>query len=55
MPWVPREQPIFLAMDNPGRHGTWQARDQYTSRLRDEYNIQIIQQSEKSPEVNALD
>jgi hypothetical protein len=39
MPWVPREQPIYLVMDNAGGHGTWQARVEYTRRLREDYNI----------------
>ena len=42
-------------MDNAGGHGTQEARDEYTRRLRDDFNIVIIQQSARSPEVNALD
>ncbi len=55
MPWIPIEQPIYLVMDNAGGHGTRAAREEYTRRLRDEYNIIILQQSACSPEVNALD
>ncbi len=32
-----------------------EARAEYTKRLRDDFNIVIIQQSACSPEVNALD
>jgi len=53
--WVPPEEPIYLVMDNAGGHGTQQAREEYTRRLRDDFNIVIIQQSARSPEVNALD
>jgi hypothetical protein len=42
-------------MDNTRGHSTWQARDEYTRTLINDYNIQIIQQSARSPEVNALD
>ena len=42
-------------MDNAGGHGTQEVREEYTRRLRDEFNVQIIQQSARSPEVNALD
>jgi hypothetical protein len=45
MPWVPREQPIYLVMDNTGGHGTRAAREEYTMRLRDEFKIIILQQS----------
>ncbi len=53
--WVPRDEPIYLVMDNAGGHGTKEAREEYTRRLRDDFNIVIIQQSACSPEVNALD
>jgi len=42
-------------MDNAGGHGTQEAREEYTRRLLEEFNIVIIQQSARSPEVNALD
>jgi hypothetical protein len=45
MPWVPREQPIYLVMDNTGGHGTRAAREEYTMRLRDEFKIIVLQQS----------
>ncbi len=53
--WIPHEEPIYLVMDNAGGHGTQEARAEYTRRLRDDFNIVIIQQSVRSPEVNALD
>ena len=55
MPWVPREQPIYLQMDNAGGHGTKAAVGEYTQHLLDRHNIIIIHQSPRSPEVNALD
>ena len=55
MPWVPREQPIYLQMDNAGGHGTKAAVDEYTQLLRDRHNVHVIHQSPRSPEVNALD
>jgi hypothetical protein len=42
-------------MDNAGGHGTREAREEYTRQLLEEFNIEIIQQSAGSPEVNALD
>jgi len=42
-------------MDNARGHGTREARKEYTRRLLEDFNIEIIQQSACSPEVNALD
>jgi hypothetical protein len=55
MPWIPMETSIYLIMDNAGGHGTIAARNEYTRRLRNEYNIVIKFQPPCSPEVNALD
>jgi hypothetical protein len=55
MPWIPRETPIYLIMDNARGHGTIAARDEYTRRLRNEHNVVIKFQPPCSPEVNALD
>ena len=55
MPWVPPRQPIYLIMDNAGGHGTRDAIDQYTQQLQRDYNITIIFQLARSPDVNALD
>jgi hypothetical protein len=55
MPWIPMEMPIYLILDNAGDHGTRAAREEYTRRLRNEYNIKIKFQPACSPEVNALD
>ncbi len=52
---VPRNEPIYLVMDNAGGHRKQEAREEYTRRLRDGFNIVIIQQSACSPEVSALD
>ena len=53
MPWIPQE--IYLQMDNAGGHGTTAAVCEYTQLLFDRYNIIILHQSPRSPEVNALD
>ncbi len=42
--WVPHDGPIFLVIDNAGGHGMQEARDEYTRRLRDNFNIVIMQQ-----------
>ena len=55
MPWVPREQPIYLQMDNAGGHGTKAAVGEYTQLLIDWHNVHVIHQSPRSPDVNALD
>jgi len=53
--WMPPNERIYLVMDNAGGHGTREAREQYTRQLLEDFNIEIIQQSARSPEVNALD
>ena len=55
MPLVPPTEPIYLVMDNAGCHGTQEAIEEYTRRLRNEYNVVIKFQPAHSPEVNALD
>ena len=52
---VPRDQPIFLQMDNAGGHGTQEAIDEYTRLLRTQFNIIVKFQPARSPELNALD
>ncbi len=42
-------------MDNARGHGTQEAIEEYTRRLLEEFNIVVIRQSVRSPEVNALD
>jgi hypothetical protein len=42
-------------MDNARGHGTREAREEYTRQLLENFNIEIIQQSACSPEVNVLD
>jgi hypothetical protein len=41
-------------MDTTGDQGTWQARVEYTRRFRDNYNIKVIQKSERSQVVMAF-
>ncbi len=55
MPWIPMQTPIYPILDNAGGHGTIAARNEYTRRLRNEYNVVIKFQPPRSPEVNALD
>jgi hypothetical protein len=52
MPWVPPTEPIYLVMDNAGGHGTQEAIEEYTRRALVEFNVVIIRQSARSPEVN---
>jgi hypothetical protein len=40
-------------MDNARRHGTRHTSEEYSRGLRDDFNINIKQQSARSPEVNA--
>jgi hypothetical protein len=47
--------PLFLVKDYAEGHETRKAKEEYTRRLGDDININIIQQSACSPEVNALD
>jgi hypothetical protein len=53
--WVPPAESMYLVMDNAGGHGTQEAVEEYTRRLLEDFNIIIIRQSARSPEVNALD
>jgi hypothetical protein len=55
MHWIPPEQEIYLVIDNAGGHGTEEAVDEYTRILNEEYNIIILHQALRSPEMNALD
>ena len=55
MPWVPRDELIYLVMDNAGGHGTAAAIQQYTRDLLVRFNIEIIHQAARSPETNPLD
>jgi hypothetical protein len=54
--WLPKEtEEIHLFMDNAGGHGTNDARQQYVSILKSEFNIIVIWQIANSPETNMLD
>ncbi len=55
MPWIPRDQPIYLILDNAGGHGTRQAINEYTRQLRDQHDVILKFQPPCSPELNALD
>ena len=53
--WVKMSTPLYLVMDNAGGHGTDQCVSNYTTILKQEYNIEIIQQIPRSPYTNVLD
>jgi hypothetical protein len=42
-------------MDNARGYGTREAREEYTRQLLEDFNIEIIQQPARSPDVNDLD
>ena len=43
-------------MDNPGGHGTIEAKESYTSMLKEKHNIRVVWQTpHQSPETNLLD
>ena len=53
--WVPKNDPIFLLLDNAGGHGTNQVVDDYVKMLKKEFNIECIHQCPRSPCTNMLD
>ena len=55
MHWVPKWNPIHLFMDNAGRHGTNEGKEQYEKILADKYNVILKWQVPQSPETNMLD
>jgi hypothetical protein len=55
MPWVPKDETIYLFMDNAGGHGMEEAIGQYRRWIQREFNIEIIFQAARAPEVNVLD
>jgi hypothetical protein len=54
MPWIHSKTSIYLIFYNAGGHGTRAAREEYTRRLRNYYNV-IMKFQLPSPEVNAID
>jgi hypothetical protein len=54
MPWIALEETMYLVMDNAGGHGTVAAVEEYTEALRQDYNVEIIFQAARSPEVNVF-
>ena len=53
--WMKKETAIYLVINNAGGHGTNDCVQEYTDRLRTEYNIQMIQRVLRSPFANVLD
>ena len=52
--WIPHAEKIYLVMDNGG-HGTDIAIEQYTTTLKNDYNVEVVWQVPRSPETNMLD
>ena len=53
--WVSINKFFYLVMDKAGGHGTDDAITEYTKRLKEVYNIEIIHQVPRSPFTNVLD
>ena len=53
--WIPRDDVIYLFMDNAGGHGSYDATTRYTSILWTEYRVRVVWQVPRSPETNILD
>ena len=53
--WVPQSEVCYIVMDNAGGHGTDDAIVEYTAKLKNNYNIEIIHQVPRSPYTNLLD
>mmetsp|Transcript_16980 Transcript_16980/g.25926 ORF Transcript_16980/g.25926 Transcript_16980/m.25926 type:complete len:88 (-) Transcript_16980:59-322(-) len=55
MSFVPRDVPIHLNLDNAGGHGTKEAILTYCHQLAESFNIILVHQLPRSPELNMLD
>jgi len=55
MPWIPQGQPVHLQMDNAGGHGTKATICECATLLLEQYNVILLYQSLRSPEMNVLD
>ena len=53
--WVDRETPMYVLMDNAGGHGTKEAIEEYTSMLKNDFNVEVVFQTPRSPFLNLLD
>ena len=53
--YVPPNKLIYLQMDNAGGHGTNDAKQRYADLLLKDFNIKIVWQPPRSPELNLLD
>ncbi len=53
--WVPRDETIYLFMDNAGGHGTNDATAQYTRILWNKFKVEVVGQVPRSPGTNLLD
>jgi hypothetical protein len=53
--WIPRNEIVYLVMDNAGGHGMNDATTCYTQLLWDEFRVKLIWQVPRSPETNMLD
>lgn len=52
---VPRNEVIYLGMDNAGGHGKHEVIKQYEQMLRSKHNVKILWQQPRTPESNMLD
>ena len=53
--WVPITTPLHLIMDNAGGHGRIDVIAGYKALLKEQYNVVIIHQIPRGPEMNLLD
>ena len=53
--WVPMSVVLYLVLDNAGVHGTNECIADYVTTLKNEYNIECVHQTPRSPFTNALD
>jgi hypothetical protein len=53
--FIPKTETIYLFMDNAGGHGKNDVKDDYVSKLENEFNIEVVWQVARSPETNMLD
>ena len=53
--WVDGTEVMYVVMDNAGGHGTNEAKKKYEEFMLEEYMIEIIWQTPRSPYTNLLD
>ena len=53
--WVPRDEEIYIYLDNTGSHGIKEAVETYVNNLARDHNVICVHQRPRSPESNILD